>query len=461
MVRSLAVDSLYRMKKTRCLAQDAINFHLRGGRTNAQDRAFLWEVVLGVTRHRETLDRILTVFSRIKLNKIHPRAIEAIRIGVYQMVYLDRVPHRAAVYESVEAVKAKSPGWTVRYANGILRSISRSIEIKIGGLITPEDTMRAVPVRGRRYCFFTDLLFPDPREDLTSSLAQRHSLPHFLVDRWLEEYGETVTEDLLWAGNEPPALWLRPSPGRLEDLSRELAKRRIGHDVDTGPPEAIRMLEPIGQVHDLPGYHQGWFVVQDRAAMNAALFLSPQPGDRILDLCAAPGGKTAHLAALAGPTAGITAVDRDETRLNRVKETTSRLGLTNVELVLGDARSRDLDLGPAFDRVLVDVPCSNTAVLARRIEARHRVSAEQTRSLGAVQAEILARAADRVKPGGTLVYSTCALLPEENRDGVDRLLEDRADFSLEDEMLTFPVGGYSDGGYLARLSRGHGSEATG
>ena len=453
MVRSLAVDSLYRMKKTRCLAKDAINFHLRGGKINAQDRAFLWEMVLGVTRHRETLDRILTVFSRIKLNNIHPRAIEAIRVGVYQMVYLDRVPHRAAVYESVEAVKAKAPGWTVRYANGILRNISRSIEIKVGGLITPEDTMRAVPIRGQRYCLFAEPLFPDPREDLASSLAQRHSFPRFLVNRWLEEYGEAVTEDLLWAGNEPPALWLRPSPGRLPDLSRELTKRRIGHDVDAGPPEAIRMLQPIGQVHDLPGYHQGWFVVQDRAAMNAALFLSPRPGERILDLCAAPGGKTAHLAALAGPTARITAVDRDEGRLSRVNETTSRLGITNVDLVLGDACAVDLDLGPDFDRVLVDVPCSNTAVLARRVEARHRVSAEAILSLNEVQGEILARAADRVKPGGTLVYSTCALLPEENRDGVDRFIEDRADFILDDELLTFPTGGYSDGGYLARLVR--------
>ncbi len=453
MVRSLAVDALYRMKKTRCLAQDAISFLIRGKRLKALDRSFLWEVVLGVTRHRETLDRILQAFSRVKLATIHPRAIEAIRLGIYQMVYLDRVPHHAAVYEAVEAVKDQSPGWTVRFANGCLRNLSRSIELKVGGLISAEDIMRAVPIRGRRYCLFAESLFPDPQEDLTSSLALRHSHPAFLVERWLSAYGESETVELLWAGNEPPALWLRPAPGKLKPLCRELTNRQIRHEMEETPPKAVRLLQPIGQVHELPGYHQGWFVVQDRAAMRAAPFLDPQPGDRILDLCAAPGGKTAHLALLAGPTARITAVDRDEERLKRIAETTARLEIENVELVIGDARSAELDLGGLFDRVLVDVPCSNTGVLGRRVEARHRVSAKQIESLCATQSEILAQAADRVKPGGVLVYSTCALLPEENRDGIDRFLENRKDFRLRDELLTFPAGGYTDGSYLARLQR--------
>lgn len=453
MVRSAAVDALYRMKKTRCLAQDAINFLLRGRNLPVQDRAFLWEGVLGVTRHRDTLDRILMAFSKMKLDRIHPYAIEAVRLGIYEMVYLDRVPHRAAVNEAVEAVKSKAPAWTVRFANGCLRNISRSIDIKVGGLLTAADTRRAVPIRGQRFCIFNDVLFPDPEEDLVASLSQRHSHPRFLVERWLDEYGEDQTMDLLWAGNEPPSLWLRPAPGRLTALSRELTKRQVRHDVDHEPPAALRMLQPIGQVHELPGYHQGWFTVQDRAAMKAAPFLDPQPGERILDLCAAPGGKTAHLAALAGPTASITAVDRDEGRLRRVRETTSRLKIENVALVVGDARSEDLDLGEPFDRVLVDVPCSNTGVLARRVEARHRVSADSVESIRSLQSEILARAADRVKPGGTLVYSTCALLPEENRGNIDRFLEDRSDFTFDEDRTTFPTGGYSDGGYLARLMR--------
>ncbi len=453
MVRRTAVDALYRMKKTRCLAQDAINHLLGGRRLTVQDRALLWEDVLGVTRHRDTLDRILMAFSKVKLNRIHPYAIEAIRLGIYEMVYLDRVPHRAAVYEAVETTKMEAPGWTVRFANGCLRSISRSIEIKVGGLLTAEDTRRTVPIRGRRYCRFTDILFPDAEEDLAGSLSERHSHPRFLVERWLQEHGEDKTVDLLWAGNEPPSLWLRPAPGRLSALSRELTKRQIRHDVDEEAPEAIRMLQPIGQVHELPGYHQGWFTVQDRAAMKAAPFLDPQPGERILDLCAAPGGKTVHLAALTGPTASITAVDRDEKRLRKVRETTARLGIENVTLLHGDARSEDLDLGGPFDRVLIDVPCSNTAVLSRRVEARHRVNAESVESIRAVQSAILARAADRVKRGGILVYSTCALLPEENRENIDRFLEDRADFSFDEDRITFPAAGFSDGGYLARMKR--------
>jgi 16S rRNA (cytosine967-C5)-methyltransferase len=453
MVRSIAVDALYRMKKTQCLAQDAINHLLRGKRIEVQDRAFLWELVLGVTRHRDTLDRILQAFSRVKLRNIHPCALEAIRLGIYQMVYLDRVPDHAAVHDAVEAVKSSAPGWTVGFANGCLRSVGRSIEIKVGGLLTAKDTRRAVPIRGRRYCLFTDLIFSDPEEDLAASLSERHSHPRFLVDRWIEEYGAEETVELLWAGNEPPALWLRPAPGKLAALSRELTKRAIRHDVETQVAEAILLRQPIGQVHELPGYHRGWFTVQDRAAMQAAPFLDPQPGDRILDLCAAPGGKTAHLAALAGPTARITALDRDGARLAKVRETIARLGIENVELVHGDARSDDLSLGEPFDRVLADVPCSNTAVLARRVEARHRVNAEQVEAVRTVQSEILAAAAHRVRPGGTLVYSTCALLAEENRENIERFLDLRADFDLDDDLLTFPSGGFCDGGYLARLVR--------
>jgi 16S rRNA (cytosine967-C5)-methyltransferase len=450
MVRDLAVDALEKMRKSQCMAQEAVYPLLLRRNLSEEDQGFLWELVHGVTRHRDTLDVIIKAFSKVKIKKVYHRVLMSLRVAIYQMVYLDRIPHHAAVYEAVENVKGKFEGWVVRYTNGCLRNISRDIEIKVGGEISPEDVRRAVPIGGERNCLFLRTLFPDPREDLAGSLAERHSHPLWLVDRLLDEFDEDTVLDILRAGNEPPSLWLRPTPGHAEALSREFGKRGIAHELKEG---AIRLLQAARQIPDLPGFDRGWFVVQDRAAMRAAPLLDPRPGDRILDLCAAPGGKTMHLAALAGPTARIVAVDRDPRRLRRLQENALRLKIENVEPVTGDGRDLELDLGEPFDRVLVDVPCSNTAVLAKRAEARHRISPELLDTLTVLQREILASGATRLRPGGVLVYSTCALLEEENQDAVADFLEDHPDFSLEDERLSLPIAGYSDGGYLARLHR--------
>jgi 16S rRNA (cytosine967-C5)-methyltransferase len=356
----------------------------------------------------------------------------------------------SAVFESVEIVKQGFPDWIVKFANGCLRAVARGVEIKIAGPLAPEDVRRAVPISGLRSCLFKGPLFPAPTEDPVGSLALRHSHPRWLVERWLDLYGEATTEDLLRAGNEPSTLWLRPSPGRLTDLARELKKRGVHFETEEEPPEAIRLLEPVGQISDLAGYHQGWFVVQDRTPMRAALLLGPEEGDRALDLCAAPGGKSTHLAQLVGPGGSVVSVDRDEGRLSRLANTVERLGLENVSTVVADARDPDLDLGEKFDRVLVDVPCSNTGVLAKRVEVRHRITPKRVDSLTGVQSEILATAARHLAPGGALVYCTCALLPEENRGAVERAVEEGA-LEIEEDLEILPRAGYADGGYLARL----------
>lgn len=451
MVRHLAVDALERMERSGVLAQDAVGALLARHRLGAEDQALMWELVHGVVRHRDTLDAILAGFSRVVLGKVQLRVLLALRLAVYQMVYLDRIPVSAAVYQSVEVVKARFPDWVVKFANGCLRAISRSLEMKVGGLLPPEDRVRAAPIRGRRWCLFDRAVFPDPEEDPAGSLALRFSHPRWLVERWLAERGEEQAREILRAGNEPPLPWLRPSPGRLPDLCRELAKRSIRHEVEEDPPGAVRLLDPAGPVASLPGYRRGWFVIQDRTAMRAALLLGPRPGERVLDLCAAPGGKATHLAQLAGPEAQVVAVDRDEARLRRVEETRDRLGIPNLAVVCADARDPSVDLGDPFDRVLVDVPCSNTGVLAKRVEARHRTTPERVAALTAVQRDLLVAAARRLAPGGFLVYSTCALLPEENADAVDALLRRDPRLRLVSEAEHLPEAGYRDGGYQALL----------
>jgi len=451
MVRRLAVTALERMARDKCLAQAAVNPLIRRGSRTPEDQGFLWEIVHGVTRHRVTIDRILTTFSRLKLKKVQPRVLQALRIAVYQMVYLDRVPVPSAVYESVEIVKQSFPEWVVKFTNGCLRGVGRGLDVKVGGLLEPEDLRRAVPISGQRFCMFKEPLFPDPREDPAGSLALRHSHPLWLVERWLDLYGEETTEDLLRAGNEPPSLWLRASPGRLPDLARALGKRSILHEVEEEPPEAVRLLQPVGQIADLTGYHQGWFVVQDRTPMRAGTLLGPLAGERVLDLCAAPGGKSTHLAQLVGPEGSVVAVDRNEERLTRLSETIDRLGLANVVTVVADAREEDLSLGEPFSRIMVDVPCSNTGVLAKRVEVRHRVQPRRVEALTQVQSEILRTAIRHLAPGGTIVYSTCALLPEENRDVPEAAIAEGAPLTIAEEHEILPRAGYADGGYLARL----------
>jgi 16S rRNA (cytosine967-C5)-methyltransferase len=451
MVRRLAVTALEKMARDRCLAQAAVNPLIQRGSLKPEDQGFLWEVVHGVTRHRVTIDRILTTFSRLKLAKVQPRVLQALRLAVYQIVYLDRVPVPSAVYESVEIVKQSFPEWVVAFANGCLRGVARGLDVKVGGLLEREDLRRAVPISGQRFCMFKEPIFPDPREDLAGSLALRHAHPRWLVERWLELFGEETTEDVLRAGNEPPSLWLRASPGRLPALARELGKRSILIEVEEEPPGAVRLLQPAGQIADMAGYHQGWFVVQDRTPMRAGVLLDPQPGERVLDLCAAPGGKCTHLAQLVGPEGSVVSVDRDEGRLSRLSETVDRLGLGNVATVVADAREADLDLDETFSRVMVDVPCSNTGVLAKRVEVRHRVQPRRVEALTRIQAEILDTAIRHLAPGGTLVYSTCALLPEENRGIPEAAIAEGAPLEIAEDHEILPRAGYWDGGYLARL----------
>lgn len=454
MVRSLAVDALEKMKRTSCLAQEALAPLITQSQLSHEDRGFLWEMVHGVTRHRITIDRIIDAFSRVRLGKLNARVLNALRIAVYQMVWLDRIPARAAVYESVEIVKAQFPGWTVSFTNGCLRSVARSVDIKVGGRLSPEDRTRAVPISGCRNCLFDRKIFPDPIAEPAASLAVRHGFPQWLVSRWIEDHGEELTIGILRAANAPPSIWLRPVPGHFEDMVRELTHRKIRFDSEEDPaPPAIRLVTQVGQIQELPGFDRGWFVVQDRSAMRPVTLLDPPEGARVLDLCSAPGGKCTQMALTVGPEGSVTAVDRDPRRLRRLTESIERLGLGNITSVAADLKDPDLDLGEPFSHVLVDVPCSNTGVLGKRAEARHRVSREQVTSLNGVQRPLLEGAARFVAPDGALVYSTCALLREENQDLVAAAIEAGLPFEIEQEVETLPRAGYSDGGYAVRLRR--------
>jgi 16S rRNA (cytosine967-C5)-methyltransferase len=292
-------------------------------------------------------------------------------------------------------------------------------------------------------------VLPDPATCPVEYLAVL-SLPPLLARRWLDRYSwdECLRLGFWFAGPSP--LWLRVNPLQTSRDTFLAALGQQGIAAEAGPhPQAVRLGEP-GAIRDLPGYEQGWFTVQDLSAMKVASALQPEKGWHILDLCAAPGGKTTHLAELMDNQGQIVACDANENRLQTVAELARRLRINIIEVRPLQPQG-NLPQGP-FDAVLVDVPCSNTGVMGRRPEVRWRLRIGDFDRLVGLQTKLLVQACGRVRVGGVVVYSTCSIEPEENRQVVQAVLQGFRDFALEKEEEQVP-GQPADGGYWARMRR--------
>ncbi|MBE7491190.1 MAG: methyltransferase domain-containing protein [Planctomycetes bacterium] len=297
-------------------------------------------------------------------------------------------------------------------------------------------------------------LLPDPATNLAGHLSLACGLPRVLVDRLIEQYGEAGAIQACVAAVEHPATWVRPNPlAYTDDLALWWISR--GVDVKTAPIEGAvdAIALPAGvNVTQHPAFERGAFYVQDYSAQLVAPALQPRPGQTLLDLCAAPGGKAGHLAELTRDGAKILACDLTEQKIARVQQNIARMGYRSVATVIADAAT--VRFPQPFDGVLVDAPCSNSGVLARRVEARHRISAESVAELGKLQLAILENAALNLKPGGVLVYSVCSVLMEEGVDIVHKFMgkgREDAGWEVEHENFLLPVPSWHDGGYLARL----------
>jgi 16S rRNA (cytosine967-C5)-methyltransferase len=381
-------------------------------------------------------------------HKVEPWLWDALYLGACQLALLTHVPAHAAVHETVElAVSFGLPG-SRGFLNGVLRRVAE--------LVTDERTSTAaadtLPLEHGEYRRLSRLIFPDPTAHPQEYLAAAFSLPDWLVQRWLPRYGIEECERLGFWFAGPAPLTLRCQSLRCSREQLLASLREAGHEAQAGDhPQAVRLHES-GPIRDLPGYAEGWFSVQDESAMRVASALAPEPGETVLDLCAAPGGKTTHLAELMNNTGRIIACDVDEHRLQTVADLAERLGLTNIELCrLRCEDNADVPSGP-FDRVLVDVPCSNTGVLGKRPEARWRLRPDDLRHLVDLQTLLLQVAIERVRSGGVVAYSTCSIEPEENRQVVERVLEGNPNIRLEATEDAIP-GQSADGGFWARLRR--------
>ncbi len=421
---------------------------------SSRDRDLASELTFGTIRRQETLDHLLSRHLRKPIGKAHGADRAALRLGAYQLVCLSRIPQPAAVHSTVQAVKAAGrPG---SFVNAVLRKLAGEIDGR--GLTGCEDRdpRQVVPLEGATATLFRVPVLPPP-EDLTAHLAAAYSHPPWLVDRFRAEHGDDAALSILRAGVTRPPLSLRPAPQHADQLRAALTE--AGHEVeDEG---RCLLLRGAGRVTALPGFDERWFAVQDATAAEVVEALDPAPGAAILELCAAPGGKTVELAQRVGPGGAVLAVDLPGPRTEMLRREIARRELGNVAVLAADAADPDVLPRRAagrstngFDAVLIDVPCSNTGVFARRVEARRRLEGPDRITMLAEQAaHLLLVGASRVAHGGKLAYATCSIDREENRAVVDTLLtEDRA-FRLVLEKMVLPSAGRRSGGYVAILQR--------
>jgi 16S rRNA (cytosine967-C5)-methyltransferase len=405
------------------------------------DRAFVREVVLGVSRNLLLLDRIVQEVSA-RRGLPAPRVLAALRSGLYQVLFMDRVPAFAAVDRTVAAARAAGKG-----AAGFVNACLRKVAARIGpGAVSPGREVSEVDLRGRKLVWPGPLL-PDPGGDRSLYLSVRHSHPIGLVRRWLARLPPEVVEAVLASGTAPPSIQLRVNRLRAERDAVAVALRAEGFPCEPlAHPWSLRVLSPVAPVAT-QAFERGLFTVQDSSALIPSDLLAPLPGERVLDLCAAPGGKTTHLAELMGDRGEVVAFDADPVRLELVEENARRLGLRSIRCVRGE-EALAAELATPFDRVLLDAPCSNTGVLGRRVEARWRWSEGQLRALVEVQAGLLARALGALAPRGVAVYSTCSIEPEENEGVVRAGLAGRR---LAAAVETFPSRPDHDGGFAGKI----------
>jgi 16S rRNA (cytosine967-C5)-methyltransferase len=360
---------------------------------NALDRRLVTDLVYGSVRRQRTLDALVEQFAKKKSQP--PELVAILHLGLYQLRYLERIPESAAVNTTVQLAKENGFAGLTGFVNGLLRAYVRS---------AAESDPLKLP------------------ENQIQRLGILYSFPDWIVELWLEQLGVAETEQLCEWMNQSPAIDLRVNV--LRSNRDEVEAAMLTHEVLVSRPplpQALRLISSTGAIPNLPGFHEGWWTVQDSSAQLVSYLLAPQPGEVIIDACAAPGGKTTHIAELMGDEGVVWAGDRTASRLRKLQENAQRLQLNSIQICLGDSRNFPQFRNSA-DRVLLDVPCSGLGTLHRHADARWRQSPESIQQLAILQSELLAHASTFVKSGGVLVYATCTLHKHENEDVISAFL---------------------------------------
>ncbi|MHC4111521.1 MAG: 16S rRNA (cytosine(967)-C(5))-methyltransferase RsmB [Planctomycetota bacterium] len=412
------------------------------------------DLVFGTIRNRATIDKVIAEFSGRLVERIQPELLNIIRVASFELIYCPQTPEYSIVNEAVKIAKTVAGKKQTAFVNAVLRQITRHIQNRQVTLLKA-DSGRILPQNISTGCQFDEEILPDPGGSPSDYLSISFSLPKWLVTDWLNEFSEEQIRQICFSANRRPSIYIRPNTlkATTEQIAEKFRQVDIGFDIvpiDTPQASSMIRLKSPRAITELPGFKEGLFTVQDITASLPARLLNPRPEWTILDLCAAPGTKTTQLAELTEDSAKIIATDIDPERLKSVKENTIRLGITSVNILPYEQIQNS-----KFDAVLLDVPCSNTGVLAKRIEVRYRVSQKAVKEMAKTQASLLAAVAKMLKPKGRICYSTCSIQTAENSLLVKDFLRDKPDFELQSELLTLPSaeGFDRDGGYVAIITR--------
>lgn len=436
--RGTAVKLLSRYESSDSYIDKLLDAELRRSELSPVDKALMTELVNGVVRWQSRLDWVLTGFYHGEFAKCLPIVRNALRIALYQMVFLSKIPAPAAINESVEIIKRVKGERHSGIVNGVLRNILRNIQ---------------------------NIRYPVKEENLVLHHAILYAHPQWIVRRYVDRYGEEESELLLAANNHRPMLTLRVNTlkSSIEAVRQALTEAEIKFE-ESPIHDGSFLITSLRDVKSLTIFTDGHVSVQDASASLAVRLAAPEPGMRVYDLCSAPGGKAVYAAELMQDTGTVVALEKYESKLHLIRDNASRAGVSIISAQHGDAR--EFTAKEPADLVLVDAPCTGLGTLSKKPDIKWRRSIEDIRQMSALQYNILHHAASLVKSGGTIVYSTCTIEPEENEDVVRRFLEQHSEFELVPAenflpesvtehgfLRTYPHRHRSDGAFAARLRR--------
>ncbi len=423
----------------------------------ARERGFARELSMGVLRRRGTIEAVLKAYLKNPKKRLPSPIKEIMHVGLYQVLYLDRVPASAAVDEAVNQTVNSHHKRQSGLVNGLLRTVLREMSKPIDATMETKLTESHIPVGGGRVRLMQRKILPDPETDLAANLAAAYSLPLELADRWIEQYEPTEARRLAARACLSPPLIARVNMEQtdVESVIASLA----AEDTVASPHEngCSIVMNSAGNLTQLQAFVDGLIQPQDPTASAVVNAIDIEPGMAVLDLCAAPGTKTIHLAERMKNQGRIVAVDISTGKLSKITDSCKRMGISIVKTVRASQMADSLE-PKSFDVVLVDAPCSNTGVLARRPEAKWRFSNENLLELTDIQQTLASKGAEFLKPTGQLIYSTCSIETEENSDIADWLIEqnDIKGLELIEKLQTLPAGGdcpekWHDGGFFAKF----------
>jgi len=439
--RSISVKILTRVERTDAYLEKLIDFEIKAENLNDYDKSLMNEICHGVIRWMRRLDWFLNGFYRGNWEKCTPEIKNTLRVALYQILFLNKIPDFAAVNEAVEFVKKISTQKHADVVNGLLRTIIRTKEA---------------------------LVYPTREIDEIKYLGIMQSHPNWMVKRWINRFGFEDAEQLAESNNKRPILTLRVNT--LKANRHEVVKKLEDKQMTVRVCRHINYfltLRLMSKIYLDEDFKNGLFTIQDESAGLPSVLLSPGENDNVLDMCAAPGGKSTHMAQIMNNKGKIVAVDKYDAKVIVMQKNAERLGVTNIEFIQDDNRDPQHEIfkGRNFDKILLDAPCSGLGVLSKKPEIRWKREPEDILELSKLQKELLENAAKMIKDGGAIVYSTCSTEQEENMDIVNDFIEKHPEFKIDDAskyvdkslvnefgcVETFPHRHGIDGSFAARL----------